>query len=118
MQESLLITIGRDELETLIIDSVKAVIDTRPFHANTDTPTTQWLDLSALCEYLPEHPARQTVYGWITAGTIPYHKRGKRLYFAKSEIDEWLASGKRMSRQDAAKVVDQITSSTKPRKRK
>ncbi len=47
-------------------------------------------------EYLPEHPARQTVYGWVNDRRAPYEKYGKRLYFRKSSIDTWLANGRIM----------------------
>lgn len=58
-------------------------------------PADQWMNLKKLCEYLPSHPAEQTVYGWTSCHQIPFHKRGKRIMFLKSEIDAWLhaASG-------------------------
>ena len=56
--------------------------------------TDQWMNLKELCEYLPNHPAEQTVYGWTSCHQIPFHKRGKRIMFLKSEIDTWLHDGK------------------------
>lgn len=53
-------------------------------------PADQWFNLEELCAYLPDRPAKQTVYGWIGQHTIPYHKKGKKLQFLKSEIDKWL----------------------------
>jgi excisionase family DNA binding protein len=50
----------------------------------------RWFNLQELCDYLPDRPAKQTVYGWIGQHTIPYHKKGKKLQFLKSEIDQWL----------------------------
>jgi len=44
-----------------------------------------WFDLNQLCNYLPEKPAKATVYGWVHRGQVPYHKGGKRLRFLKSE---------------------------------
>ncbi|MDO6604696.1 helix-turn-helix domain-containing protein [Arenibacter palladensis] len=38
-----------------------------------------------------------TIYGLVHKNKIPYHKQGKRLYFLKSEILEWIKSGKRRS---------------------
>ena len=58
-------------------------------------PADQWMNLKELCEYLPSHPAEQTVYGWTSCHQIPFHKRGKRIMFLKSEIDAWLHDGKR-----------------------
>ena len=56
----------------------------------TDKPKT-WLNLTELCEYLPDHPTKQTVYGWVSNRTIPYYKVGRRLSFLQKEIDDWVA---------------------------
>ena len=53
-------------------------------------PPKVWMDLAQLCEYLPDKPSKATVYGWVCARTIPYHKKTKKLSFLKSEIDDWL----------------------------
>ena len=50
----------------------------------------QWLNITELIDYLPNHPAEQTVYGWTSARKIPFHKQGKSIMFKKSEIDAWL----------------------------
>jgi excisionase family DNA binding protein len=63
-------------------------------------PADQWMNLKELCEYLPSHPAEQTVYGWTSCHQIPFHKRGKRIMFLKSEIDAWLRDGKVKSEKD------------------
>ena len=65
--------------------------------------TDAWLNLKDLCNYLPNHPAEQTVYGWTSTHFIPYHKKGKSIVFLKSEIDEWLRNGKRKSMGDLEK---------------
>ena len=57
----------------------------------------KWFNVQELCEFLPDKPARQTVYGWISQKLIPYHKKGKKLQFLKSEIDAWLLGDKRQS---------------------
>ncbi|MDR1756998.1 MAG: helix-turn-helix domain-containing protein [Culturomica sp.] len=55
----------------------------------------QWLNLNDLCKYHPDHPAKPTVYAWVGQRLIPYHKKGKKLMFLKSEIDNWLKEGRR-----------------------
>ena len=57
----------------------------------------KWFNVQELCEFLPDKPARQTVYGWIGQRLIPYHKKGKKLQFLKSEIDAWLLGDKRQT---------------------
>lgn len=68
----------------------------------------QWMNLKELCEYLPSHPAEQTVYGWTSCHQIPFHKRGKRIMFLKSEIDAWLHAGKRKSQKELAEEAAQF----------
>lgn len=74
-----------DKLETLLSVQTTAKVE----------PSDRWFNLQELCEYLPDRPARQTVYGWIGQHTVPYHKKGKKLQFLKSEIDAWLKFDKR-----------------------
>ena len=74
---------------------------------NTSPPETdRWFDLNELCEYLPDKPAKATVYGYVHAGTIPCHKGQKKLRFLKSEIDTWLKSGRRKTVAELAAEAD------------
>ncbi len=75
----------------------KAILDKK-----TD-PTSEpdrWMDLSELCEYIPDKPQKATVYGWVSKGLIPCNRGQKRLRFLKSEIDEWLKLGRRKTVQE------------------
>lgn len=58
--------------------------------ADTKPDQNVWFNLVELCDYLPDRPAKQTVYSWVNQKKIPYHKKGKKLQFLKCEIDEWL----------------------------
>ena len=66
-------------------------------HELQPTETDRWFDLNELCIYLPDKPAKPTVYGWVHAGLIPCHKGAKRLRFLKSDIDQWLKNGKQIT---------------------
>ena len=78
-------------------------------------PADQWMNLKDLCEYLPSHPAEQTVYGWTSCHQIPFHKRGKRIMFLKSEIDAWLHDGKRKSQKELAEEAAQFINAKRNR---
>ena len=78
-------------------------------------PADQWMNLKELCEYLPSHPAEQTVYGWTSCHQIPFHKRGKRIMFLKSEIDAWLHDGKRKSQKELAEEAAQFINAKRNR---
>jgi len=60
-------------------------------------PSNLWFNIDELRTYLPDKPARATVYSWVSSKHIPSHKNGKRLRFFKPEIDQWLSLGKRKS---------------------
>ena len=71
-------------VETLL-DKV-AKIETLLNETKTELPESdRWFNLPKLCTYLPNKPARQNVYGRIGQKLIPYHKKGKKLQFLKSE---------------------------------
>ena len=61
----------------------------------TSQETDQWFDLTELCDYLPDKPAKATVYAYVSSNSIPCHKGAKKLRFLKSEIDSWLKQGKK-----------------------
>ena len=68
--------------------------------------SVRWFDLNELCQYHPDKPSKPTVYGWVSAGTIPVHKGSKKLRFLKSEIDHWLNQGRKLTLTDYANEAD------------
>ena len=68
--------------------------------SNNNVEADAWCSLQDLCNYLPNHPAEQTVYGLTSNRTIPFHKNGKSIIFRKSEIDNWLMQTTRKSVND------------------
>jgi hypothetical protein len=55
-----------------------------------DNCLPHWMDVDELCNYIPSHPVKQTVYGWVSDRQIPHHKINKALVFLQSEIDDWM----------------------------
>lgn len=66
----------------------------QPRSNNQADEADRLLTIEQFIDYLPEHPARQTIYGWVNERYVPYEKHGKRLYFRKSTIDNWLLKGR------------------------
>lgn len=54
-----------------------------------------------------------TLYGYVQRAEIPVCKRGKRLYFSKQELTDWIKAGRKLTREE---ITDQAA--TKLRKRK
>lgn len=74
------------------VDKIETLLSSKQPQAQE---SDRWLNLDDLCKYHPDHPAKPTVYAWIGQRSIPYHKKGKKLMFLKSEIDTWLKEGRR-----------------------
>jgi len=89
-----------ETLEKQLFDIKRIVIDLHK--SKKDIPATdQWFDLNELVTYDPEKRTKATFYGYVHHNEIPYHKRGKKLTFLKSEIDEWLKKGRK-------KTIDEL----------
>ncbi|HEY3390611.1 MAG TPA: helix-turn-helix domain-containing protein [Prolixibacteraceae bacterium] len=73
-------------------------VNTSDQHPEAD----RWLNLIELCAYLPDKPARPTVYGWVHDGLIPCHKGAKKLRFLKSDVDLWLKNGRKKTVMETA----------------
>lgn len=69
----------------------------------------EWMDIDELRQYLPTHPAKQTIYGWVNDKLIPYYKNSKKLTFQKSEIDSWMRQGRRKSNEDLEREALEFT---------
>ncbi|GAB2841354.1 helix-turn-helix domain-containing protein [Ferruginibacter profundus] len=111
MQAVTITQISAPELETLIENSLKRILKFQKQEQLTQTDF--WFDLTELCNYLPDKPAKPTVYGWVHACLIPHHKGGKKLRFLKSEIDTWLKLGKKKTISELAVETDQYLSKKK-----
>lgn len=46
--------------------------------------------------------ARATIYSRCSKRTLPHIKRGKFLYFSRSDLGKWLQEGKRKTREEIA----------------
>jgi len=57
---------------------------------------------------------RPTIYGLVSKRKIPHLKQGKRLYFSRQELIEWLKAGKRKTQDEiAAEAADFLTAKQK-----
>jgi len=69
----------------------------------------KWVSVGDVAEHLGI--AKETVYRWIEAKSLPAHRLGRLWKFKLSEIDEWICGG-------GAKAEKQTTASpaTRPRR--
>ena len=95
------------------IDSKISLLSSQ-FQSNKEN---EWLTVTELCAYIPTHPVEHTIYCWTSSREIPYHKRGKRIMFLKSEIDEWLKGVKGKSKHEIQKEAEEYVLSIQRKNR-
>ncbi len=66
---------------------------------------SEWLSPQGLSDYLPDHPAVPTIYGWTHFNKVPFCKKGKKLYFHRPAIDEWLKSGRKKTQKEIREEI-------------
>jgi excisionase family DNA binding protein len=57
-----------------------------------------FMNIQQVAEYLSL--SVQTIYGLTSRLEVPTIKKGKRLYFKKAEIDEWLLKGRKKTKEE------------------
>ncbi|NVO21561.1 MAG: helix-turn-helix domain-containing protein [Bacteroidetes bacterium] len=81
------------------LNQIEAILNRVLHHFESENITNsnndQWLNLAEVCEYMPNKPAKSTIYALVRKRRIPFHKPDKNLIFSKREIDEYIKSGRR-----------------------
>lgn len=70
-----------DRLEQLILQQMSTPTEQRD----------QMLTIQQAAEFL--HLTVQTLYSYTHRNAIPFSRRGKRLYFTRSELEHWIKTG-------------------------
>lgn len=88
------------ELKALILQKAQS-------HFDVETPINI-KDVSKLTEL-----SIPTLYGYVQRNEIPYYKKGNRLKFFKSEIIDWIKTGKQKTIKEVVCDADVFLSSRK-----
>ena len=82
------------------LDSIEKILYDLSQNVNTKPKedTDEIMTVEQLSDYLTI--ARQTIYGKCASKELPYYKSGKRLYFKKSEINNWINCGIRYTKEE------------------
>jgi excisionase family DNA binding protein len=90
MENIVLISISKTELESLIEKSVRRVL------SESSTGSINQGDVMLSIKEASQllNVAVPTIYHYTSQRQIPFFKRGKRLYFSKDALMEWVKEGK------------------------
>lgn len=53
------------------------------------------------------HLSVSSLYGKTCRREVPFNKKGKRLYFYKSELEEWIRQGRNKTLEEVRREADQ-----------
>src|SRR2546425_449194 len=95
-----------EDLQKIIIECVNSCLKQNKESSLIQHNSDRWFNLNELIEYLPDKPAKTTVYSWIHHSLIPFHKKLKTLFFLKSEIDFWLKEGRKRTAKEISLEAD------------
>lgn len=72
------------------------------------TPTKEQpeelFNFEEMCDFLGI--AKSTGYQRVSRGEIPHFKKGRRLYFRKTELVEWIETGRRKTRAELDEIAE------------
>ena len=101
MHDILMTPLRLSELETLVTNCVRKALAEQDFTPARSGPDVVGID--GACEVTGL--AKQTIYGHVSNRTIPHSKRGGRLYFSRSALENWMLSGGRKTVAEIAETV-------------
>lgn len=94
---------------------IQSLLDRVEALENPVIHSSEWLNLKQLQSFLPERPAKKTIYNWICDGRIPYVKQPhvKAVFFRREEIEAWMGQGRPKVAQFLASRVEMPRRSSK-----
>jgi len=101
----IIVQLDSEQLSNLIQSSVRKVLKETPPQTvePTDQPE-QLLTVQQAAELL--NLSVPTLYGYTQRAEIPVCKRGKRLYFSKQSLFEWIKDGRKKTLAETASEAE------------
>lgn len=98
------------------LQAIKSLLQQTLLNSNSvdsGSPKSIWMDLDELINYLPNKPAKATLYNKLSNGEIPGYKEGKKWYFKRTEIDAYLNAGKIKTSAEIQEDIEDFMSNKK-----
>lgn len=115
MSEIVLFSIERQDLETIIINCVNACLISSQKCNTEASKQDELLTIQQAAEILKL--SVPTIYGLVSRTEIPHAKKGKRLYFSKQELLDWVQSGRKKTNAEIAADASAYCNNTKDKRR-
>ena len=113
MEEIMITHMTIDELKAMLRVEMQAALAAIPPVAGT--PQEDLLTSNGACKLL--NLAQSTLYKLVHLRAIPCMKRGNKLYFSKKMLIEWVARGRKSTKEELDAQAQAFLDSRPPRKR-
>jgi len=112
MNKTVFISLPIEDLQTVIIDCVNSCLKHNKTQSQTNDQQEQLLTIAEAANLL--HLSVPTLYSKHSKGEIPnVCKRGKRLYFSKQSLIEWVKEGRQKSSLETIREAEDFLSNKK-----
>jgi excisionase family DNA binding protein len=97
MEKVVLTQISIEEFREIIREEIHCAFKQLDFGSSTEA-FDEILDVNKACQFLGV--SKSTIYKKTSEREIPHSKVGKRLYFKRSELIEWISEGRQKTTRD------------------
>lgn len=101
MDEFILLT--RIQISEIVEASVTKVLLQQNSQTEANNSLPELLSITQAAAYL--NLAKQTLYGFTCNREIPFIKKGKKLYFRKSELEKWVSEGRKKTKDEIGAAI-------------
>lgn len=112
MQNLVFTQLSVSEIRGLFREELHTYFSEREYHSNEQLDSGEILTIQEAADFLKLKKA--TIYALVSKSEIPNSKQGKRLYFSKQELTDWIKSGRRKT---AAEIRETVVNHSSKQKR-
>ena len=96
METLTLLQLNEDELRTLILEVLESYSSSEQVSTKPEADDIGGIEVAMEVTGL----SKATIYSRCSLRTLPHRKKGKKLYFSRKELEEWIESGRRKTRTE------------------
>ena len=106
MEDLMFTSLKKEELSTIIEHSIRKVLSESP-PSKTEANPNDLLNIEEASSLL--NLAKATVYALSSSGRIPVFKKSKRLYFSRSQLLDWVKTGRKETVEEIQREAEQYS---------
>lgn len=110
MENMVFTQLSVQEVRTMLREEVRQAL--RELNQQPAKNENELLNIQEVAEML--NMAVPSIYGLVHRRQIPYIKRGKKLIFEKTQVEEWLKNGRQKTIYDTGKQADEYLQERSP----